>query len=88
MDIVLQTENLSKRYTGRPAVDRLNLSVRQGDIYGFVGPNGAGKTTTLRMVTGLVRPSGGRVELLGQDLARSPRTLLRRVGCLIEGPAY
>jgi ABC-2 type transport system ATP-binding protein len=84
---VLQTHELSKRYGNRLAVDRLNLDVRKGEIFGFLGPNGAGKTTTIRMLLGLIRPTAGSVELFGQDLALAPARLLLRVGALIEAPA-
>jgi ABC-2 type transport system ATP-binding protein len=84
---VLQTHELSKRYGNRLAVDRLNLDVRQGEIFGFLGPNGAGKTTTIRMLLGLIRPTAGSVELFGQDLALAPARVLPRVGALIEAPA-
>ncbi|MBO0709300.1 MAG: ABC transporter ATP-binding protein [Candidatus Dormibacteraeota bacterium] len=86
-DTVLQTHDLSKKYGSRLAVDRLNLSVRRGEIFGFLGPNGAGKTTTIRMLLGLIRPTGGTVELFGQDLALDPARVLPRVGALIEAPA-
>ncbi|MBO0703122.1 MAG: ABC transporter ATP-binding protein [Candidatus Dormibacteraeota bacterium] len=86
-DSVLQTHDLSKRYGRRPAVDRLNLSVRQGEIFGFLGPNGAGKTTTIRMLLGLIRPTAGSVDLFGQDLALNRTRVLPRVGALIEAPA-
>ncbi len=84
---VLQTHELSKRYGNRLAVDRLNLDVLQGEIFGFLGPNGAGKTTTIRMLLGLIRPTAGSVELFGQDLALDPARVLPRVGALIEAPA-
>ncbi len=84
---VLQTHELSKRYGSRLAVDRLNLDVLRGEIFGFLGPNGAGKTTTIRMVLGLIRPTGGSVELFGQDLGADRVRVLPRVGALIEAPA-
>ncbi|HZN11710.1 MAG TPA: ATP-binding cassette domain-containing protein, partial [Blastocatellia bacterium] len=86
-ELVLQTEGLSKKYRGRVAVDELSLEVGRGDVFGFLGQNGAGKSTTLRMVLGLVRPSAGRVLLLGHDLAREPNRALRRVGAIVEAPA-
>jgi len=88
MDTVLTTRSLTKRYGRRNVVDGVSLTVRRGDIYGFLGPNGAGKTTTLRMIVGLVRPTGGSVQLLGQDAAKAPRLLMSAVGSLIEGPAF
>ena len=57
---------------GRPAVDGLDLTVRRGELYALLGPNGAGKTTTLRMVTGLLAPDAGDIDVLGVDLARDP----------------
>ena len=64
---VLAAFELCKRYGRRTVVDGLSISVERGDIYGFLGPNGAGKSTTLRMLMGLVRPSGGRVEQQGRQ---------------------
>ena len=84
---VLRTNQLTKSYGSRLAVDHLDLEVGRGEIFGFLGPNGAGKTTTIRMCLGLVRPSEGAVEILGQDLATHRREVLPRVGALIESPA-
>ena|GEM_PF-2146796 len=68
------------------AVSNLDLEVRLGDVYGFLGPNGAGKTTTLRMLAGLVRPTSGSALIGGYSPGSSGS--LRKVGCLIESPAY
>ena len=87
MQAVLETHSLSKSYGSRQAVKSLDLSVGQGEIFGFLGPNGAGKTTTIRMALGLIRPSGGTVEVLGQDVTRHRRQVLPRVGALVESPA-
>ncbi len=87
-EAVLQTEGLTKRYRGRVAVDGLALRVGRGDVYGFLGQNGAGKSTTIRMALGLVRPTAGRVMLLGHDVARGARLALRRVGAIVEAPAF
>jgi len=86
-EVVLCTRNLSKRYGKRLAVDQLNLEVHRGDIFGFLGPNGAGKTTTIRMALGLIAPSAGSVEILGQDIATHGSHILPRVGALVETPA-
>ena len=86
-DIVLRTRNLSKQYAKRLAVDELNLEVRRGEIFGFLGPNGAGKTTTIRMMLGLIAPTGGSVEILGKDIATHRSEILPRVGALVETPA-
>ena len=86
-DTVLATHRLSKSYGARQAVRDLSLDVRRGEVFGFLGPNGAGKTTTIRMALGLVRPTGGRVEILGMDVQRQAGAVLPRVGALIEAPA-
>lgn len=85
-DLVVETSSLTKRYGSRiAAVDRLSLRVRRGEVYGFVGPNGAGKTTTLRMLLGLIRPSSGTAQVLGEEPG-SPGGLVG-VGALVETPA-
>ena len=83
----LVTQDLSKTYGDRPAVKNLNLEVERGEILGFLGPNGAGKTTTIRMALGLIRPTSGRVEVLGRDVAHHGAEVLPRVGALVESPA-
>src|SRR6266496_706334 len=86
-EVVLRTRNLSKQYGKRLAVDNLNLEVHRGEIFGFLGPNGAGKTTTIRMALGLIAPTSGSVEILGQDIVTHRASVLPRVGALIETPA-
>ena len=81
----LRTSGLSKSF-GRPAVDGLDLEVRRGELYALLGPNGAGKTTTLRMVTGLLAPDAGRIEVLGIDLALAPIDAKRRMAYLPDDP--
>src|SRR5579864_71463 len=83
-EVVLRTRNLSKLYGKRLAVDRLDLEVRQGEIFGFLGPNGAGKTTTIRMMLGLIAPTSGSVEMLGKDITTHRAEVLPRVGALVE----
>jgi ABC-type multidrug transport system ATPase subunit len=61
--LVLQTDQLTKKYRRRVVVDRLSLTVERGDVFGFLGQNGAGKSTTIRMALGLVRPTSGRVQV-------------------------
>ena len=82
-DIVLRTINLTKQYGKRVAVNNLNLEVNRGEIMGFLGPNGAGKTTTIRMALGLIAPTAGSVEILGQDIASHGARILPRVGALV-----
>jgi len=81
----LQLRGLRKSF-GRPAVDGLDLSVRRGELYALLGPNGAGKTTTLRMVTGLLAPDAGSVEVLGIDLTRDAAAAKRRMAYLPDDP--
>ncbi len=85
---LLQVDSLSKRFGAQRAVDGLSFEIAAGEIVGFVGPNGAGKSTTLRMITGLVRPDSGRVLLEGRELQTDPTAFRRRLGVLIESPAY
>ncbi len=79
--MVFRTRNLSKQYGQRLAVDNLNLEVKRGEIFGFLGPNGAGKTTTIRMALGLITPTGGSIEILGQER----RDTMGRISCLAWG---
>jgi ABC-2 type transport system ATP-binding protein len=81
----LQLRALRKAF-GRPAVDGIDLSVRRGEFYALLGPNGAGKTTTLRMVTGLLAPDSGQVEVLGIDLARDPAAAKQKMAYLPDDP--
>ncbi|HZV50282.1 MAG TPA: ABC transporter ATP-binding protein [Candidatus Dormibacteraeota bacterium] len=84
---VLVTQGLTKSYGSCQAVKGLDLEVRRGEVFGFLGPNGAGKTTTIRMCLGLIRPTSGRVLVLGRDVGRYGAEVLPRVGALIESPA-
>jgi ABC-type multidrug transport system ATPase subunit len=85
-DLVIETNDLTKRYRDLVAVDRLTLRVHRGEVYGFLGPNGAGKTTTLRMVLGLVRPTSGIATVLGTSPGSSEG--LARIGALVEAPGF
>src|SRR3982074_2489783 len=78
---------LSKAYGKRLAVDRLDLEVDRGELFGFLGPNGAGKTTTIRMALGLIAPTSGSVEILGLEVRSHRSQVLPRVGALVESPA-
>ena len=78
---------LSKSYGKRLAVDHLDLQVERAELFGFLGPNGAGKTTTIRMALGLIAPTGGSVEILGQEVRSHRAQVLPRVGALVESPA-
>lgn len=85
---VVETRGLTKRFNKFTAVDGLDLRVPKGALYGFLGPNGAGKSTTIKMLLGLIKPSGGSIFLLDRDLKKHRMEILRRVGALVEGPSY
>jgi ABC-type multidrug transport system ATPase subunit len=85
-ETVVETSELTKRYGDRLAADRVSLTVRRGEVYGFLGPNGAGKTTTLRMILGLIRPTSGSAVVLGQPAGTTEA--IARVGALVEGPGF
>ena len=83
------TFGLTKRFRGgQLAVNDIDMVVPHGSVYGFLGPNGSGKTPTIRMLLGLISPTAGRHELLGQDLPSGAAEVLPRVGALVEGPAF
>jgi len=85
----VRTVGLTKRFPGgQVAVDGIDLRVPAGAVYGFLGPNGSGKTTTIRMLLGLIAPTSGSVELLGQSMPGAIASVLPRVGALVEGPAF
>jgi ABC-2 type transport system ATP-binding protein len=86
MEEIIKTENLSKNYGKLTAVNSVELTIRQGEIYGFLGLNGAGKTTTIRMLLGMIRPSGGTVYLFGKKADPGDGQLWNRVGHLVETP--
>ena len=86
-ELVVETHGLTKRYgSSILAVDRLDLAVRKGEVYGFLGPNGAGKTTTLRMLMGLIAPTAGGATVAGHPPGAPPG--LARIGALVENPAF
>jgi ABC-type multidrug transport system ATPase subunit len=87
-DAPVLTRGLSKRFRAQLAVDNVDLTVPQGAVYGFLGPNGSGKTTTIRMLLGLISPSAGKINLLGATSPAQIPGALRRVGALVEGPAF
>lgn len=83
MEIVLKTENLTKRFREKIAVNRVNMTIERGDIYGFIGKNGAGKTTTMKLILGLDFPDEGKIELFeGMPLEKARKY----IGSLIEAP--
>jgi ABC-2 type transport system ATP-binding protein len=83
---MIRLEDLTKRYGDFLAVDRLNLTVEAGELFGFLGPNGAGKTTTIKMMAGLLRPTAGRVLLAGYDLVTEPSRAKAVLGFIPDRP--
>ena len=88
MSAVVETQNLTKRYHDKLAVNALNLTVQEGEIFGFLGPNGAGKTTTILMLLGLTEATSGRASVCGFDPTRESLEVKRRVGYLPESPGF
>lgn len=86
-NIVLEIENLSKFYKSQPALNHVNLQLKQGRIYGLIGKNGAGKTTLMRMVAGLAFPTEGSMKLFGKSSRKELEAAGKRIGALIEAPA-
>ena len=87
-DVVLRTSGLVKRFGELTAVDHLDLEVKRGEVVGLLGPNGAGKSTTIGMVLGLVRPTAGRAEVLGKDVATRREEALAGVGAMLEVTSF
>lgn len=83
MKEILKTDNLCKYFKKQKAVDNVSITVRENSIYGLLGPNGAGKSTTLKMITGMLRPTNGKVLFNGHDWTRKD---LEQIGALIETP--
>ena len=88
MSAVVETKNLTKRYREKLAVNSLNLTVEEGEVFGFLGPNGAGKTTTILMLLGLTEPTSGLVSVCGFNPTRQSLEVKRRVGYLPESPGF
>ncbi|MEH0111183.1 ATP-binding cassette domain-containing protein [Tersicoccus sp. MR15.9] len=84
----IATRGLTKTFGNHTAVDALDLTVPRASVFGFLGPNGSGKTTTIRMLLGLVAPTGGRAEVLGEAVPFRLARVLPHVGALVEGPAF
>src|SRR5882757_5919128 len=85
IEIAIRTEQLTRRFGSLTAVDSVDLRVSAGQFFGFLGPNGAGKSTTIKMLTGLLAPTSGRMELLGLDFQNNPIDVKRQIGVVPEG---
>lgn len=86
-DYILQTINLTKKYSHTVALDNINITIKKGYIYGFIGQNGAGKTTFMRMISGLALPDSGNIILFGKSEKNELEAQRKRMGCMIEYPA-
>ena len=88
MTAILKTYRLGKSLGGKDLVSDLNMTINRGEIYGFLGPNGAGKTTVMKMITSILRPTEGEIELFGKPLHTDSFELLKRMGSIIEYPIF
>ncbi|MFD1412525.1 ABC transporter ATP-binding protein [Oceanobacillus jeddahense] len=88
MSYIIKTNQLSKTSKGEEVVSNVNMHVKQGEIYGFLGPNGSGKTTTMKMITNLIKPTSGEVELFGEKITETSFEFLKRMGNIIEYPIF
>ncbi|QTA38740.1 ABC transporter ATP-binding protein [Thermosipho ferrireducens] len=83
---MIKAENLTKMFGDFTAVSKINLFIPRGQIFGFLGPNGAGKTTTIRMLTGSLKPTSGKIEILGLDMRKNELEIKRRIGVVPDEP--
>lgn len=88
MSYMIRTIQLTKVFNNKEVVSNVNMNVKQGEIYGFLGPNGAGKTTVMKMITSLIKPTTGEIELFGQKLTSKSYLQLGRMGSIIEVPVF
>ncbi len=84
LDFTIETKNLTKVFGTYTAVDRINVSVRSGEIFGFLGANGAGKTTAIRMLCGLLAPTGGSGQVAGFDIMKQTSKIRRKIGYMCQ----
>ncbi|MDY3361230.1 ABC transporter ATP-binding protein [Clostridium celatum] len=87
-ELILKTYNLTKKYGNQIVVDNVNMTIKKGDIYGFIGQNGAGKTTLIRLITGLIHKSNGEIELFGGSGEKALNEARTMIGSLIETPSF
>ncbi|MDQ1147542.1 ABC-2 type transport system ATP-binding protein [Bacillus sp. SORGH_AS 510] len=88
MSYIIKTNQLTKSYKGKDVITNVNMKVKKGEIYGFLGPNGAGKTTIMKMLTNLVKPTSGEIEIFGEKLTNTSYEVLKRLGSIIEYPVF
>ena len=87
-EVILKTYNITKKYGNQVAVNNVNMTIKKGEIYGFIGQNGAGKTTLIRLITGLIHKTGGEIELLGATGEAELNKSRTMIGSLIETPSF
>lgn len=88
MEYILRTNNLTKVFKEKKVVSDVNMNIKKGEIYGFLGPNGAGKTTVMKLITNLIKPTSGEIEVFGEKLTNSSFEILKRMGTIIEYPVF
>jgi len=88
MTYLVQTNQLTKVYEGKEVISEVSMHVKKGEIYGFLGPNGAGKTTIMKMMTNLIKPTSGSIEIFGETLTHNSYDVLKRMGTIIEYPIF
>ena len=85
---IIETKNLTKIFKDTKVVNKVNISVKEGDIYGFLGPNGAGKSTTIKMILGLVKPTEGTALINNYDIVLQRKNAIEFVGAMVEAPSF
>ena len=84
MTYILKTNQLTKVFKGKEVISSVNMHVKKGEIYGFLGPNGAGKTTIMKMITNLIKPTSGEIEIFGEKLTDTSYEVLKEWGRLLN----
>lgn len=88
MTYIARISNLTKTFNGKEVISNVNMNIKKGEIYGFLGPNGAGKTTIMKMMTNLIKPTNGEIEMFGEKLTHNSYEVLKRIGSIIEYPLF
>lgn len=88
MSYILRTYNLTKVFNDKEVVSNVSMNIKKGEIYGFLGANGAGKTTVMKLITNLIKPTAGEIEIFGEKLTDTSYEVLKRMGTIIEYPVF
>ncbi|NIP61324.1 MAG: ATP-binding cassette domain-containing protein [Nitrosopumilaceae archaeon] len=86
--LCIEARSLYKEYDSAPAVDKIDLAIKSGQVFGFLGPNGAGKSTTIKLLTTLISPNSGNLRVLGIDALKDPLEIRKRIGVVLQQPSY